>query len=193
MPESNNYHIPLASIGFYGSGICDVSAKTEANLNNLMEPVKEYVDVLIGQQPVHLSCRYLGYFDEVSYKQIRAIRSVIKEIYDRYLPLTGRAKNLFGSWQVRPNKNKKLIMLEIDHYLLQPLHQELLGVTSRFPVFKDVEGLNFNPHILIAQLNDAHSEQITLKILDFVYRCQADISVTFNSPYLWTRSGLKKI
>lgn len=186
-----NYNIPDKRIGFYGTGIFDVNQSDLELLSSIVEPIKKFI-VSDNTAPVHVSCRYLGYYEDVKEAELEQVKPLLKNIYKDYLPQQCKIVSLYGSWVKQPSWHRKLIFAKIDPLNLIRLHEELLKATPNFPVFKSVEANNFAPHITIAELSLEYFCNVPMEVSDYVGNFSREISIVFNKSYFWDKNGVKE-
>jgi 2'-5' RNA ligase len=187
---TRDYNIPDSKIGFYGTGLYGLSELETQALRSIIEPMAEYF--LPKLTPHHISCRYLGYFDEYPPEEILKIGPVLAQIYKKYLPFRCRTGKLFSSWEKRPDTEKKLLMVEIISPQLVSLHRELLEATKSFRIFEDVEDRNMRPHISIGRVK----EDITItpdELQKIINEKNSELDLTFTKAYIFTPGGVKEI
>lgn len=104
-----DYSIPDSKIGFYGTGLYGLSEPETEALRSIIKPMERVF--LPKLTPHHISCRYLGYFDEYPQDEILKLGPRLASIYKKYLPFECKTGKLFGSWEKRPESEKKLLMI----------------------------------------------------------------------------------
>ena len=185
-----DYDIPDSKIGFYGTGLFGLSESEAASLRSIVGPYKDFF--MAKLTPHHLSCRYLGYFDEYSQDEILKLSGVLAPIYKKYLPFECATGKLFGSWETRPDSNKRLLMIEINSPRFQSLHDEIFAATKNYRVFEEVEVKNVRPHVSIGRIKD----EINIVPDELLKKMESQVShftLAFTKAYIFTPGGVKEI
>ncbi len=193
MAQNNerNYKIPDPAIGFHATGLYGLKRKEVDLLESILEPVKKYFDCPRLKHQPHISCRYLGYRDEADFERIREIIPLLKEIYDKFLPIECSVGRLFTSWEPNPNYKSKLLMVKMQSPKLKLLHEEILQKTKKFSVFSGVEGENFNPHFTLGSLKEEFEDEIPEEVSDFVRNTKIKPSKIFlRAAYIHAEKGM---
>jgi len=193
MKQYRSYKIPDPKIGFYGTGINKVKVAEVKKLEELLEPIQEYLTNLLELKPARLSLRFLGYHDEVKEENLEDAEKKLLAIYKDYLPITIKVVGLSGSWQKHPKIERQLLFADIESKELIALHKEILRATTIFPIFQDVEGTNFKPHITLAELQGKYGKNVPEKLTKYLKGQKLDIDITFKGAYIWLKKGIKQL
>ncbi|MBN2197791.1 hypothetical protein JW698_01170 [Candidatus Wolfebacteria bacterium] len=186
-----NRKAPDSGTKFYATGLAGLQKKEIKFLESILEPVNKYFDCLLSKIPPHISCRYLGYKDEVSFKEIKKIILDLKKIYKDFLPLKCSLGGLFGSWERDPNYESKLLMIKVESPELNLLHKRILIKTKKFPVFSDVENINFNPHFTLGILKKEFTKKIPQEVSEFIKNAKINsFKVCLKKAYIHSEKGM---
>lgn len=190
MIPGRNYQIPDGTIGFYGTGLKGLDDKDSQKVSNILTPVAPFFESKIEIKPIHITCRYLGYFDETNYSQIETLHPHLINLYSKHLPLKVNLKKLVGTWQLNPGNQKKYLMLEIDSPELSKVHEEIVKITPDFPVFSGAEGKSYKAHITLGKLKEGSEENIPSEVIKYVESFSIDSTITFSEAYLWRKDDV---
>lgn len=166
--KKRNRKIPDSDKRFYATGLAGLQKKEIKIIESLLNPIDKYVNRSLLKISPHVSCRYLGYKDEISFEKIKQLIFDLEKIYKDFLPLECSLGSLFGSWECDPNYKSKLLMIKIKSPKLKLLHKEILKKTKKFPIFSKVEEKNFNPHFTLGSLKKEFEKEIPLSISSFI-------------------------
>ncbi|MDD5109871.1 MAG: 2'-5' RNA ligase family protein [Patescibacteria group bacterium] len=190
-----DYGIPDRSIGFWATGISDLDKEAVAKLRTLLAPISEYCLPVFQHLP-HVTCRYLGYHDEVPYRRVSQLIPKLQEIYRRYLPLSFTIEGVFRSWERSDDWRKKLIMARVVSPQLPEIHLRILEITDGFGKFTAIEGENFSPHISLAYLKEDFKNCPPRAVNDFIEHLHfSPIACRARAAYVRAEDGtaMKKI
>jgi len=193
MKQYRSYKIPDPRVGFYGTGLNKVKVAEVRKLEELVEPVEKYLANLLEVKQIHLSLRYLGYHDEINDDNLKDAKERVLKIYSKYLPITVNISNLSGSWKKHPEMERQLLFADIKDKRLIQLHKELVKATTVFPIFQDVEGVNFRPHITLAELNKKHYKKTPKELEEYIKNTKINIDITLKGAYIWDKRGLRQL
>jgi len=189
MPK--DYQIPDSAYKFYGTGIFENISPGLDEINSFLESIKTYYQPKVT--PIHISCRYFGYCDEVPEEKIEFLIPALKTVYKKYLPLDCYASGLYGSWEKKLIAGRHLLMLEVRSEKLKELHLELMAATKAFGDFMAVQGKNFRPHISVGHLREEF-KQVPPEIIEFVNNAELpECKFTFTKCYIYTPKGYREI
>lgn len=191
--KQRNRLIPDTKIGFYGVGLYDVSEDSKRELEKLIAPIRDLVIPKISLNPVHISCRYLGYYDEVTPTELQEARKRTRAILNPLLPLSLETGSLFAGWHKHPDYKPRLIMMNVEDATLFQLHQKLVEVTDKMQMFTAIEGENFHPHITLAALKPEFENQVPSEIEDYIVGTNEKLRLTFNGAFFWGPQGPEPI
>jgi 2'-5' RNA ligase len=187
-----NRKIPDPAIGFYATGLSGLQKKEMNFLESILESIKQYFDCSLSKYPPHISCRYLGYRDEIGFEQIKRIIPMLKKIYEKFLPIECTLGNLFSSWEDNPDYKPKLLMVEIRSPKLRALHKEILQKTKNFPIFSGVEDKNFNPHFTFGALKKEFANRIPQQVTKFIDRARVKaFKIYLRKAYIHAEKGTR--
>ncbi len=193
MKQYRSYKIPDTRVGYYGTGLNKVKVAEVRKLEELIDPVEQYFTNLLELKQIHLSLRYLGYHDEIKEDNLREAKERVLAIYSKYLPITVKICSLSGSWIKHPETDRQLLFADVKDERLMHLHKELIKATTVFPIFQDVEGSKFKPHITLAELEKKYHKKIPKDLDKYLKRKDIDIEITFKGAYIWDKKGLKQL
>lgn len=193
MKQYRSYKIPDARIGYFGTGLNKVRVAEVRKLEELIEPIEQYIANLLELKQIHLSLRYLGYHDEINDDNLNDAKKRVLDIYSKYLPITVNISSISGSWKTHPEAERQLLFADIKEKKLIQLHKELIKATTVFPIFQDVEGINFKPHIALAELNKKYHKKIPKELETYIKNTKVDIDITFKGAYIWDKKGLRQL
>lgn len=184
-----DYEIPDRSISFWATGVFHLNEPAVAALRTLFAPITEYCQPVFEHLP-HITCRYLGYHDEVPYGRVAKLIPKLRDIYREYLPLHCTVEGVFRSWERNDDWRKKLIMAKVASPELQEIHRQILEITDGFGKFAAIEGENFSPHISLAYLKVDFEIHPPRAVDDFVERLHfAPIVCRAGAAYIRAKDG----
>lgn len=163
-----NRKIPDSTIEFYATGLSGLKEREIDLLESILEPIKKYFNCSLSKYSPHISCRYLGYKDEIDFERISKIIPLLKEIYGKFVPIECSIGHLFTSWESNPYYKPKLLMVKMRSPKLKLLHKEILQKTKKFPIFSGVECKNFNPHFTLGALKEEFTNNIPQQVTEFI-------------------------
>jgi 2'-5' RNA ligase len=193
MEIKKDYFIPLSKLGYYSLGICEIDQASQQEVRNILNPVEKYLVPLMDSHPIHVTCRYLDYYDVVTAEEISEVRAKVKPIIENYLPLSADSTVLTAGWQQHPERQRKLLMLDLENEKLKALHQNLLAATPGFPVFSGIEKEQFRPHLTLGEVREEFKENIPAELTDFIRDFKKRIKLTFTKGFIWTPQGMEKL
>ncbi len=193
MKQYRSYKIPDARVGYYGTGLNKVKVAEVRKLEELIEPVEQYLTNLLELKQIHLSLRYLGYHDEINDDNLKDAKQRVFDIYSKYLPITVHISSISGSWKDHSDAERQLLFADVKDKKLIQLHKELVKATTIFPIFQAVEGVNFKPHIALAELEKKYHKKIPRELEVYIKNTKVDIDNTLKGAYIWDKRGLRQL
>jgi 2'-5' RNA ligase len=136
---------------------------------------------------LHITIKYLGYHKNYSNREIESLIPDLKEISKKYLPLEINVKGL----DIRQNKNYYpgggVLIKFWPTDKIRKFHEEVIKKLN-VDIFRNMDGKNFDPHIVLAGYDVRKADVTKLKRIVYSSRKDKEMLLRLTEPYIFFKN-----